>query len=265
MRNYFIFLPDSGGMVDSRELSIHIEHLPDIQRAPERVERIIVPGRSGTLTKSEGENVYDSYTKTFDIIALDKEKIPSIHRLLRGNGKIIFSNETQFRYTVSITDGWSFNRFFREWHRATLSMETQPFKESVEEKINRGIFAEDVAAEEGLEYGKGYKLTLYCNTDVPCPFFAELSTDKSESAGSYWMYTNEFRNRGIMFWCDNFQTSKIYVDNEKGTVYSDIGRNMLRYTRGYNFPQHLQPGQNKLIFRSSNMQGVIVRHRGWFL
>ncbi len=263
MRNYFIFLPDSGGMIDSRELSIHIEHLPDIQRAPERVERIVVPGRSGTLTKTEGENIYDSYTKSFDIVALDKEKIPSIHRLLRGNGKIVFSNELQFRYTVSITDGWSFNRFFRNWHRATLSMETQPFKESVEEKINRGTYTADLF-DDGNSSEKGYKVTFQCDTDVPCPFFAELDVPYESSIGIYWMYTNGTNNQGICFINDSY-TEKIYVDNEKGLVYSDNGRNLLKYTRGYNFPQYLRRGENILRFRSSPIDGVIVKHRGWFL
>lgn len=263
MRNYFIFLPDSGGMIDSRELSIHIEHLPDIQRAPERVEYIVVPGRSGTLTKTEGEYVYDSYTKSFDIVALDKEKIPSIHRLLRGNGKIIFSNELQFRYTVSITDGWSFNRFFRGWHRATLSMETQPFKESVEEKINRGTYTEDLFGDGGGN--RGSKVTIQCDTDVPCPFFAELDTIHNDSAGTYGMYTNETYNQGILFWCNSFSEKKIYIDNEKGLIYSDTGRNLLNITKGYNFPQYLQRGENTVYFRFMKLQGAIVKYRGCFL
>lgn len=264
MRNYFIFLPDSGGMVDSRELSIHIEHMPDIQRAPERVEKIVIPGRSGTLTKTEGADVYDSYIKAFDIVATDESKIQSIQRLLRGNGKIIFSNEPQFRYTVSITDGLSFNRFFRTWRRATLSMETQPFKESAEEKIHRGTYTDHVGGEE-LSFGKGFEITLFCETDVPCPFFAELDVKYNSANGSYWMYTNLLSGNGIMFWSDVWAIHKIYVDNENGTAYTDTGRNLLRFTRGYNFPQYLNRGENKIYFRTAQTSQVTVKYRGRFL
>lgn len=264
MRNYFIFLPDSGGRIDSRELSIHIERMPDIQRAPERVKKIVVPGRSGTLTKTEGEDVYDSYPKAFDIVALDERKIQSIQRLLRGNGKIIFSNELQYRYTISITDGLSFNRFFRTWRRATLSMETQPFKESVEEKIHRGTFTEHVGGED-LSFGKGFEIALFCETDVPCPFFAELDVEYNNAMGGYWMYTNLLKENGIMFWSDEYETNKIYVNNEKGTIFTESGTNLLRFTKGYNFPQYLKRGENKIYFRTTQATKVTVKYRGWFL
>lgn len=264
MRNHFIFLPDSGGVVDSRELSIHIEHMPDIQRAPERIEKIIVPGRSGTLTKTEGENIYDAYPKAFDIVAMDEGKIQSIHRLLRGSGKMIFSNEPQYRYTVSITDGLNFNRFFRQWRRAMLSMEVQPFKESVEEKTHRGTFTEHVGG-EALSWGPGFEISLFCETDVPCPFFAEIDLEKNSSAGSYWMYTNKLEMNGIMFFVTNYVSEKIFIDNEKGTVCTDIGTNLLRVTRGYNFPQYLNRGENKIYFRTRRNNNVTVKYRGWFL
>lgn len=264
MRNWFIFFPDSGGMIDSRELSIHIEHMPDIKRAPERIEKIVVPGRSGTLTKTEGENIYDSYPDAFDIVALDESKIQSIQRLLRGNGKIIFSNEPQYRYTVSITDGLSFNRFFRKWRRATLSMEKQPFKEFVAEKIHRGTFTEHVGGEE-LSFGKGYEITLFCETDVPCPFFAELDFEYGSGAGTCWMYTNLLSENGIMFFSRNFETNKIYIDNQNGTIYNNLGENLMEITKGYNFPQYLKRGQNKIYFRTAYATQVTVKHRGWFL
>lgn len=256
MRNYFIFLPDSGGMIDSRELSIHIEHLPDIQRAPERVEYIVVPGRSGTLTKTEGENVYDSYTKSFDIVALDKEKIPSIHRLLRGNGKIIFSNELQFRYTVSITDGWSFNRFFRQWHRATLSMETQPFKESVEEKVNRGTWIQDLP----VGGGAGCYLELNVNTDVHCPFFGEFGFDDYSTIFVIKLNEDQRLNSIVN---SSHENATAFMDNEKGLFYTDEGGNVLKYTVRESFPMYFAAGKNTFSVR--NATEMIVRYRGRFL
>lgn len=249
-RNYFIFLPDGGGYVESRKLGIHIPELPPIQRPSERVERIIVPGRSGTLTKTQGENVYDSYTKSFDIIATDFEKIQSINSLLRGTGKIIFSNEPQYRYTVSINDGWDFNRTFRQWRRATILMETFPFKESVEEKVNIGTFVEKTI------YGDfGCEVTINCKTDIPCPFYAEFF-----GSGVQMVFLNGIKRiTSVNAAEDNWK----YLDNEHGVFYNENGVNMLPWTTGYDFPLYLQSGENVLLVRKAN--SLKVTHRGWFL
>lgn len=255
MRNYFIFFPDSGGMIDSRELSIHIEHMPDIQRPTERVETIVIPGRSGTLTKKQGENIYDSYTKAFDIVALDEGKIPAIHKLLRGSGKIIFSNELQYRYTVSITEGWSFNRFFRKWRRATLAMETFPFKESSEEKISRSVRMETEGTAE---------VKLRAVTDVPCPFYAEFTTNGP--TGSLRMFLNGTPVYQGIFNFGGSVGGKLFLDNEKGLFYASDGQNLLQ--RGYfkdDFPFRFHEGENTFNANLTGVQDIKVTHRGWFL
>ena len=258
MRNYFLFFPDSGGMIDSRELMLHIEHLPDIQRATERVEKITVPGRSGTLTRKEGETVFDSYTKTFDIVALDESKIPKIHALLRGTGKIIFSNEPQFRYTVSFDIGWSFNRFFRQWRRATLSLETQPFKESSElKKYTKTDITEDI-------YGgsSGISLTINCETEIPCPFIVRFKS------GDFYGYNHmQFnKERRVTFksiYIRDPSATEGIVDNERGLIYTDTGVNLLDYGRIGSFPFALEQGAN--LVEMTDVTKMSVEYRGWFL
>lgn len=258
MRNYFIYFPDSGGMIDSRELMLHIEHLPDIQRATERVEKITVPGRSGTLTRKEGENVFDSYTKTFDIIALDESKIPKIHALLRGTGKIIFSNEPQFRYTVSFDIGWSFNRFFRQWRRATLSLETQPFKESSElKRYTKTDITEDI-------FGKssGISLSINCETGIPCPFIVRF--ESGDFLGQNWIQFNKTRRTvfNSIYSRDQTATEGI-VDNERGLIYTDTGVSLLDYSRIGSFPFAFEKGTN--IVEMTDVTKMSVEYRGWFL
>lgn len=250
MKNYFIFLPDSGGYIDSRELGLHIPELPPIQRATERVERIIVPGRSGTLTKKQGENVYDSYQKSFDVIATDPSKIQSVHRLLRGNGKMIFSNELNFRYTVSFAEGWSFNRFFRQWRRATLVLEVFPFKESAEEKVYEGVFKQELPISAA-----GCEVEIFCDTELPCPFFAEIT-----SSHMIDVFLNGIRHISTV---NAGETNHIYVDNEHITIYGDSGKNMLPQTLATDiFPIYFLPGKNLLqVRRAKELQ---VRFRGWF-
>ncbi len=251
MKNYFIFLPDSGGYIDSRELGLHIPELPPIQRATERVERVIVPGRSGTLTKKQGENVYDSYQKSFDIIATEPNKIQSVHRLLRGNGKMIFSNEPNFRYTVSFAEGWSFNRFFRQWRRATLVLEVFPFKESTEEKVYEGVFKQKLPGSAA-----GCELEILCDTEIPCPFFAEITADMSVDIFLNGIYHTSTINAE--------ETTHIYVDNEHATIYGDEGRNLLTQTLlRTTFPIYFLNGKNNLQVRRA--KSLRVRFRGWFL
>lgn len=254
-RNYFIFLPDGGGYVDSRELGLHIPELAPIQQAKPRIERVIVPGRSGSLTREQGNDIYDSYTKAFDVIETDESKLQSVMRLLRGNGKIIFSNEPKYRYTVSMDEGWQFNRVFRKWRQATISMEVFPFKEAVDEQI----YTSSPIKESGTNLKQQIKVDV--QTDVPCPFFLQMKppNDFEPPTAAFLHLRDQSIYRMIV---DKKET--IYVDNETGSIYGDISGDLLKQTvLRTDFPLYLLPGTQTI--KSSINGEMTLRFRGWFL
>lgn len=129
MSNYFIF-----NGKDSRDFEIQLAEYPPIVSPAERIETVTVSGRSGTLHMREGNGVYDSYTKNFEIVALNPERIPEIKNWLRGRGELTVGNELDFIYDGYVNAETEFTRFFRGWHKATIPIEVQPFKFSQKKK-----------------------------------------------------------------------------------------------------------------------------------
>lgn len=125
MKKYFIF----NGR-DSRDFEIYLEKYPPIVTPKERIKTITVPGRSGTLHMREAEGVYESYTKPFEIIAVNPDRIDEIKEWLKGAGELIIGNELDYIYTAFINAEIEFTRFFRGWHKAVIPIEVQPYKAS---------------------------------------------------------------------------------------------------------------------------------------
>lgn len=125
MKKYFIF-----NGKDSRDFEVYIAEYPPIVRPKERIETITVPGRSGTLHMREAEGVYESYTKSFEIIAVNPARIDEIKEWLKGAGELIIGNELDYIYSAYINAEIEFARFFRGWHKAVIPIEVQPYKAS---------------------------------------------------------------------------------------------------------------------------------------
>ena len=79
--------------VDCRDYGIHVLQQPTYFRAKERVENITIPGRSGALTRLEGDDVYDNQQLTCTCIIHNSEdnRVENINSWLRGNGKLVFA------------------------------------------------------------------------------------------------------------------------------------------------------------------------------
>lgn len=125
MKKYFIF-----NGKDSRDFEVYIEEYSPIVLPKERIETITVPGRSGTLHMREAEGVYESYTKNFEIIAVNPARIDEIKEWLKGAGELIIGNELDYIYSAFINAEIEFTRFFRGWHKAVIPIEVQPYKAS---------------------------------------------------------------------------------------------------------------------------------------
>lgn len=90
--------------------SMHVNQLPNYQVAKEREEKITIPGRSGSLTILEGDNVYDEITKECVCTLDDPSKIPELAQWLSGYGTVKFADRTNGYFKARIANQISFDK-----------------------------------------------------------------------------------------------------------------------------------------------------------
>ena len=113
---------------DSRSYGIWVSELPQITRAKERYEEIQIPGRAGSLTLKEGENVHESYMKECRITVRQDADIAFLLNWLTGSGLAVFSNEPMYAYEASIPSQVRFARDGNSFYVATVQFFVNPHK-----------------------------------------------------------------------------------------------------------------------------------------
>ena len=88
MQSYFIW-----NGIDSRAMGVITRRHAPLIRPEERVEHVQIPGRSGDLTETEGENIYNSYIQTISFSVTDGSRVRDVFRWLRGSGTVTFSSD----------------------------------------------------------------------------------------------------------------------------------------------------------------------------
>ena len=79
--------------IDCRAMGVVMRGPAPIIRPEERVTHIEIPGRSGDLTQTEGENIYNSYIQTVTISVKGWSQVREVYKWLRGKGLVTFSGE----------------------------------------------------------------------------------------------------------------------------------------------------------------------------
>lgn len=92
------------------ELGIHVSEQPPITIPSERATFTNVPGRSGSLTTLEGDDVYDDLLLTATCFISDPSRIPEIVAWLRGSGTVTFANRQGGFYHARIVNQISFEK-----------------------------------------------------------------------------------------------------------------------------------------------------------
>ena len=78
--------------VRSDEKHIVLNEAPKIVRPEERIEHVTIPGRSGDMTLTEGDDIYQSYIQTFTIAVEGEANVPEVENWLKGAGVLTLSN-----------------------------------------------------------------------------------------------------------------------------------------------------------------------------
>ena len=99
--------------VDCRTKGIHVSELPPLTIPLERSTQMIVPGRPGSLTQLEGDDVYDDMILTATCFISDPAQIPAIAAWLKGSGTVTFANRTGGYYKARIANQIPFEKVLR--------------------------------------------------------------------------------------------------------------------------------------------------------
>ena len=95
------------------DYGIHVLTQPAITIPAERTSYTNVPGRPGSLTVVEGDDVYDDMILTAECYLADPTKIDAIGGWLKGSGKVTFANRQGGFYNARITNQIPFEKILR--------------------------------------------------------------------------------------------------------------------------------------------------------
>ena len=95
------------------QYGIHVLEQPVITRPSERATFSSVPGRSGTLTTLEGDDVYDDMILTATCMIENTNRLSEINRWLKGGGTVTFANRPGGYYKARIINQLSFEKILR--------------------------------------------------------------------------------------------------------------------------------------------------------
>lgn len=110
---------------------IRVLNQPSIIRAQERVESIVIPGLSGSLTRTEGKDIFEEKNQSCVCIIEDDviNRIAKIGGWLRGGGNVTFANQPDGYYKARIANQIPFDKILRNHPHRSFSVEfiCQPF------------------------------------------------------------------------------------------------------------------------------------------
>ena len=122
---------------DCRSLGVIMRGPAPIIRPEERVKHVEIPGRSGDLTETEGEDeekIYNSYIQTVEISVRGGFRVREVNKWLRGSGYVTFSGEPDRRQKARVIGAITLNRISRNLDNWTGEVQfyCQPLKERLQ-------------------------------------------------------------------------------------------------------------------------------------
>ena len=108
---------------------IRVSEQPPLTVPQERAAFTDVPGRSGSLTTLEGEDVYDDMVLTAECFLANPAMIPAVAGWLRGSGKVTFANRPGGFYYARVVNQIPFEKILRgnPHRRFAVNFRCKPF------------------------------------------------------------------------------------------------------------------------------------------
>lgn len=114
------------------DFGLWVRKFPKHTRAKERYEEIEIPGRPGSLTLTEGEDVYAAYSDEMVVSCKDGINIDKVIEWLRGSGDLVLSDDISKARTGRIVNEVKFDREEKEHlFVGTIPFLFQPFRKLI--------------------------------------------------------------------------------------------------------------------------------------
>lgn len=110
--------------IHSSEKGLRIISLPNVTTPELRVEKVVVPGRSGDLTLTD--NDYEGEVKPVEFDYFDNN-FDDIKMWLNGTGEVVFSNEPDRYYKARIINKIALDQVLKKFHSGIVQFDCQPF------------------------------------------------------------------------------------------------------------------------------------------
>ena len=120
---------------DCRSLGVRLSGPVSIVRPEERVNHVQIPGRSGDLTETEGENIFNSYIQTATILVPGGYRVREIYNWLKGADYVTFSGEPDRKQPARIIGAITLNKhsYNLDWWTGEVQFYCQPLKQLIQE------------------------------------------------------------------------------------------------------------------------------------
>ena len=102
-----------------------MEFLPERISPKRRDESIVISGRHGPLTATDG--TFETYILQAEFVLKDISKIDKICSHFKGEGDLIFSNNLDRKFKAKVNNQIEFSRIIRDLKRFVVEFEVQPF------------------------------------------------------------------------------------------------------------------------------------------
>ena len=122
--------------VSCRTKGIRLQAMPEIVRPEERISHVIVPGRAGELTITEGEDIYNSYIQSITVIVDSSTDVAGAEAWLRGEGLVSFGCQPNLVQKARVINAVTFRKHSKNssWWEADVQFYCDPLKIPAEEE-----------------------------------------------------------------------------------------------------------------------------------
>lgn len=232
---------------DCRSMGIIMRGPAPIIRAEERVQHVQIPGVSGDMTETEGENIYNSYIHTVSISVQGGFRVREVYRWLRGNGYLTLSGEPDKRQKARVIGAITLNKHSHnlDWWVGECQFYCQPLKELLtESKVTVTSTGASVVNTGDVICRPMYKITT-SGTSI------SLGASGTGTPASNTLTATGLTS-GVVYWIDA-ETMEVWNADRSATVTEKSAGE---------FPV-LAPGSNTLTF--SGISSIEITKRERFL
>ena len=119
-----------------RTKGIRLFSMPDIIRPEERVNHVVIPGRSGELTLVEGVDIYNSYIQSIPLAVDNAADVAAAEKWLRGEGFVTFGGQSTLKQRARIINAVTFTKHSKNsaWWDGEVQFYCDPLKQLITEE-----------------------------------------------------------------------------------------------------------------------------------